>query len=416
MSSLINAATGTVIITSDEHRAMKRVKKLIESVSAYRNTCSDASACSTLADVLAHTRNQTKSELIELGEGAYAMDADGIALFSETSGTTKSGPLLTPRGRDELRWNSFNQARAYLPHIRPGADRLAILHPTIMSPFAEATAMALQQLGVGYLRIFPIERLCDYERIARIFENYGITSVMTTPTLAYKLLYEFHVRGYQSSHLDKLLLTGELITESCVRNFAKLAPSTKSNFARPFVYGSSESATCMYGELDGTYRGFTDDFLFEVIPDPLLNSNSDPLSVTGELVISWLQPGIMPLLRYRTGDVFTVRKEGGGWAFKPCGRSIAIGSRAVNPYAVDAFVFSLPYAVFHFDIDVRSGEAFMTLIVKGDEAAAAKDDKTISTRITEILGLPTSICVNPRVHSFYDFSPLPKTVRILQKQ
>jgi len=414
-------ATSPLAVTADEAYAVDRLVALGGEIPVHR---ARAQALATdrplpLTEALARFPISDKAALAEAGKDAFACDERFIALFSETSGTTGAGPLLTPRGRDELRWNGFNQMRAYLRHLRPGRDRAAILHPVIMSPYAEVSAWALREAGIGYLRIFPIPRICEYERLARIIEDYELTAIMTTPTLAYKLLYELDRMGRMPSRLDKLLLTGELLTRANLDNFDRVLG--KPGAARAFVHGSSEAATTMYGVEDATYRGYLDDFIFEVMPtgeawEADLGAGSPDGAVTGEMLITWLQDGILPLVRYNSKDVFTVWRdpETGDWVFRAEGRRSTAGLTPDRSTRLDSEIFSASVPIVHWEAKLTETEIRLTVVTldRDAERAASGLSDEIRGKVNSIVELPVEVSINPRHHPFYEFSPLAKTSRI----
>ncbi len=44
-------------------------------------------------------------------------------------GHSGSRPLLTPRGRTDLTWNTYNQSLAYRRHVIAGQDRVLLFEP-----------------------------------------------------------------------------------------------------------------------------------------------------------------------------------------------------------------------------------------------------------------------------------------------
>ena len=359
-----------------------------------------------------------KEILSTAGADLYAQPERMIALFSETSGTSGRGPLLTPRGRDDFRWNSYNQARAYRRHLVPGQDRVAILHPVVMSPFAEASAWALKEMGIGYLRIFPIPHICDYSRIARILDDYRITSIMTTATLAYKLLFELQKLDHLPPYLDKLLLTGEHLTRTCLDNFDRII-DRGAGVARSFVYGSSEAATLMYGTEDSTYRGYLDDFIFEISSsgeswEQELADSVPPGAVTGRLLVTWLQDGVLPLVRYDAGDAFSswCDPASGEWKFQSHGRLRSDGISPAMASQIDEICFGSHTPIVYYELAVSSGGSTLTCFTFTEKEDNSELHQELSDKLARLLNCRVDIEINPEVHAFLEFSPLAKTNRI----
>lgn len=409
--------SGGLVVTADTEYACAVLRRRAKELPFYKERRLEIGEEKALAPLLAALPITDKPTLSVQGEAMYAQPASSIALFSETAGTTGGAPILTPRGREELRWNELNQAVAYRRHLRPGKDRVAILHPVILSPFAEVSAAALTRLGVGYLRLFPIPQICDYERIARVLEGYGVTAVMTTPTLAYKVLFELSMLGRLPPSIDKLLLTGEVLSRDSLANLDRII-GKGPGVARTFVYGSSEAATLMYGVEDGTYRGFLDDFLFEVLPldqscSREITCNRFDEVVTGRLLVTWLRDGVMPLVRYDTGDVFSVwcNDQTGEWIFEPHGR----GHPRVTPELVarlEQVCFGTATPVFHYDLRVETSRVIVNLFCGGEGNEKVLLEKGVKDCVEHLFRRTVEVRLNPADHPFLGFSPRPKSQRI----
>jgi len=408
---------GGLMVTADAEYAGAVLRRRVKDLPFLNEQRLEIGKKEGLVSLLSALPITNKTTLSVQGVAMYTQPESSIALFSETAGTTGGAPILTPRGREELRWNELNQAAAYRRHLHPGKDRVAILHPVILSPFAEVSAAALARLGVGYLRLFPIPRICDYERIARVLEEYDVTAVMTTPTLAYKVLFELSRLGRLPSSVDKLLLTGEVLSRDSLANLDRII-GKGPGVARSFVYGSSEAATLMYGVKDGTYRGFLDDFLFEVLPIEQSSTRENTCSrseeaVTGRLLVTWLREGVMPLVRYDTGDVFSVRSDSttGEWVFESHGR----GHPQVTPEMmarVEQVCFGTATPVFHYDLQVEASRVTVSLFCSGGKTEMSLLRKEVEKGIESIFRRVVEVYLNPEAHTFLDFSPRAKSQHI----
>lgn len=383
-----------MILTSHPESAAQRVRARARKIHPQIDTHAETQ----LTELLETLPVLSKSDL------AHHLPSDErwletAVLFSETSGTTGQ-PLQTPRGAGDLAWNAINQANAYRRFLQPGVDRVAVLHPSILSPFIEASSMALRELSIGQVRVYPIPRVCDYRRIFDVFERYRITTVMSTPSLMYKLLYEFTKfgDGRPPKSLKKLLLTGEQLSSSSISNFKQLMGSDA--LVAPFVYGSSEAATLMLGREDGLFDPVLDDFVFE-------------LRGSGEhdgkkLIVTWLRDGLMPILRYDTGDFFELVPANSP-ALRFLGR---IGSNSVERRfrsKVEEAVHSLDKPVFHYQGTFSEANRQLNVSV-----VVAQFDATtkyqLEAKLRECLpSWQATVEVNPESIEFTQFSPAPKT-------
>lgn len=373
-----------------------------------------------LAEILQTLPETDKSFYQHAGEQAYSADRSSVLLFSETSGTSGSGPLLTPRGRDDLHWNTRNQAHAYSQWLEPHHDRIMLLNPSVMSPFIEGSARALFDLGVAQMRAFPIPRICDWARMGRLINDYELTAIMSTPTLIFKLMCELDNLGIEVPSLRQFILTGEQLSRQCLNALDQVLGIPGAS--KVLVYGSSEAATVMHGVADGGYRGYLSDFLFEIKPvdfkwkKQVARTLPDD-AVVGQLLITWLRDGIMPLVRYNTKDLFAAYRDPQSKdpVFRALGRENETGLSPVQTEALDGLLLGETRLgadlVYHYDVLLFPTRAEISVITSRNSLHGAVDAGVLED-LEKVLQRPVSLSVNPPEHPFFDFSPLAKTTRI----
>jgi phenylacetate-CoA ligase len=405
----------SLVFTRDPTAAKQRVLSIAAKLGLSGHLSGADVSALTLQELLALLPVCSKNGLVSYGRDAVEEHLEKALLFSETSGTT-SAPLQTPRGTVDLKWNTLNQVFAYKRHLQPGVDRVAILHPGVLSPFVEASARALQELGVGYARIYPIRHVCEYERIFSVLERYRITAIMSTPTLVYKLLYELGSvgKGKLPHSLKTLLLTGEHFSQASAANLVRiLGPEGR---AVPFVYGSSEAATLMYGVDDGSYRAISEDFIFEILPE---KSETTPAADkgsrwSGRLVVTWLREGLLPILRYDTNDIFTVERETqtGDYSFRSNGRTTDYPLDSLQKEALERAIYGLDFPVFHYECLAQPDERKLTIRLVTNEVANVQitaSEQAVKQSLHA--DWKVRLIVNPADCKFYEFSPTTKTNR-----
>lgn len=397
----------TAVFTANDDAARSRLAELAQK---YHGISIPDEADAPLVQALSKLPVLTKADLIAYAQENQEDHLRTAILFSETSGTTAS-PLQTPRGIRDLRWNILNQINAYKRYLQPGIDRVAVIHPSVLSPFVEASCLALHELGIGYVRLYPIPEVCTYERILAVLERYRITAMMTTPTLAYKVLYEIQKLGAKTHQLSlkKALLTGELITRESANNMAQILGA--GSLVAPFVYGSSETATLMFGTPGCRYLPILEDFIFEIdgqqkeVPD---SEQLDP-KITGRLLVTWLRDGMLPILRYDTGDIFSVAPgpDHSPSVFEFEGRDTGGHIRMTTKLALDRSIHALPLPIYHYQF--RSADDALVII----SDASSIDAKSIRKALIDSGGITekTRVDVNPQTSTFYQFSPSPKASR-----
>lgn len=393
-----------MIITESKIKAVHRLSNIAESMQL---AVREFDSSDDLSDVLDAFPVLTKKRLAELYQDGALKNSSLTALFSETSGTSGQ-PLQTPRGREELRWNSINQLFAYKKLLHPAVDRVAVVHPSIMSPFVEATCMALHQLGIGYLRIFPIPEVCDYQRIYDVFQRYGITSVVTTPTLIRKILFEFsklNNANLSDLAIENLLLTGEVIDSLEVDLLQRLFD--RGIKVVPFVYGSSEIAAAMIGREDLLYEPIKEDFIFEIVKNEDSFEKKDTLE--GRLLVTWLRDSIVPIIRYDTGDYVRVHMLHDDNDQLECLEILGRHSYSANDIKlikrVEKTIEELSIKVFHYDLTRDEGAWVLSVISSMDA------EKNIIKEKLEVCLGGLIININEESHPFCQFSIKPKMSR-----
>ncbi len=275
-----------------------------------------------------------------------------------------------------------------------------------MSPFVEAACLALKELGIGYLRIFPIPNICSYDRIADILYRYEITTVMTTPTLLRKLLFEVDSgtkHSINSLPIQKALLTGEVVDDFEVHNIERMKPNLK---VFPFVYGSSEIATVMIGGKDLFYEPLTNDFLFEIVESKETVKNQE--TSVGKLLVTWLRPSIFPILRYDTGDLikFHHGKNASESRIQILGRDRSNSEKDKIKTIIEQTILDFEFPVFHFDAKINNE------LVKLNIVCRENDVQMLKAKLPLVIeGLPVEMKINDKLHPFMNFSITPKISR-----
>lgn len=389
-----------MIFTQSDSSALKRIKKIAK----FFGILNKANENWTLEQLLNSIPITTKDDLIRYAKKNEESLLSDAVLFSETSGTTGE-PLQIPRSNIDLKWNTLNQVNAYKKNLQPGIDRVAIIHSSVLSPFVEASCLALKELDIGYVRIFPIPKVCDYDRIKSVLECYKITTIMTTPSLAYKVIYEISkINGKKSlSNIKNVLLTGEHITQYNAENMKSML--NEDTVIKPFIYGASETATLMHGRDDFGYTPIMDDFCFEVEGETEKENESDFL-ISGKLIVTWLRDGMLPIVRYDTGDKFSVykSKKNGELVFFSNGRNLASKEDIEQRNSIDKAIYSLPFPVYHYEYTKNGGKPILNII---SNSSIDGDKSFVNNLLSEILP-DTEIILNRKNCSFFDFSPKPK--------
>lgn len=395
-----------LVITANRRKAAQYLASTVEERQNYPQNHFDEI---DLKDMLQYIPVQNKTDLVDYADEHRDSFLENAVLFSETSGTTGK-PLQTPRGNIELNWNTQNQMYAYSKLLKKKQDRVAIIHPGVLSPFIEVTTFALKKLEIGYVKIFPIEGVCDYRRIRDVLVRYEITAIMTTPSLALKILYEIKKLSDSAElKLNKVLLTGELVTEACEANFKKILGTDCEVVA--FVYGGSETGSLMYGIGNGQYLPFQNDFIFEIVDGEVTTKNPNEYIVKGELHVTWLKGGLLPIKRYNTNDLFEVTvKENHPFKFKPLGRNVNLQVGYPCSARLEELIYSVEQPIFNYVATCTSAQRSINV----DLVALGSDEvvEDVRLKLRKVFSdYEVTVRLNVVQDPFLQFSPKPKLAR-----
>lgn len=341
-----------VLITENQEQAAQKIQEIASGFGIGRHSYDVTDSKTDLSDLLAKFPVSTKQSLISFRENNADNYLNKALLFAETSGTTGK-PLQISRTYLDLVNGVRNYATAYLRYLSPGRDRVAFVHPSLLSPLRDITVRTLQDHNIGIMTLFPIPGQYTYDRIHAALTNNKITTLMSSPSNIHQVLYNFHLHalGLPSS-VERIFVTGEYFSGAEANNIRRLIGRDIDII--PIVYGANEIGMMMYGDIDLTYRGFTSDFVFESMP---IEDHSEFIETLehgahlGELLVTSLTPSSMPIIRYATKDVFIFKPcSDGSWCFVHVGRNESLPLNLRTRNLINEAMYSLPAPIFHYSV------------------------------------------------------------------
>ncbi|MBU6141941.1 hypothetical protein KGO95_02360 [Patescibacteria group bacterium] len=206
-----------------------------------------------------------------------------IYFAAYSSGTTSQMPLIT--------YYAKIPNYQFDPTLGLGVQRLFFLFPPINKHFSHTLAQQCDEAGTGSYPIFG--DIYNLPNSAVIAQRCEADALFATPTLAF-MLHPYVQKYYDPGKLHLVGLCGETLSAARREQLQKLYPAAKI----VNLYASSEI---------GQYILFPCKELIEkdlelFHPHPALLATE--LLDTGELVITYAGNAAMPLIRYRTGDMF----------------------------------------------------------------------------------------------------------------
>ena len=231
----------------------------------------------------------TRAELVETNpDDRLFIKPEEVAFTAHTSGTTSGTPLLLYFSMPEK--GDFEPALGYL------ANRLL----TVFPPYNKnLNFWFVYQCRNAKRRVTPV--FAEYQNLANsavIAAKANVDGIYATPTIALALA-EYIQKYYDPRRIKLLVIAAELCTQASREHLQRLYPAA----AIAHIYGSTEIATpsalpCAHIVQKETNLLHINDDIF--IAAELLD---------GELVLTYDKNKAMPLVRYRTGDLFEIVDE-----------------------------------------------------------------------------------------------------------
>ena len=247
----------------------------------------------------------TKNELRKAGNDLLCKSIGEMAYYCETSGTT-GDPIQTPRSREDVIWNIENYKHSWEPILSETGQIVAIMGPSELHSYVNTFSEIFSRLGCCTVKLYPYSPFVGYEKAINIIKNLKIQILSSTPSSILALAKAVKVFGLDPKKdfdIKYIFVTGELCTEQMVSNIAEIWNCTVYDC----VYGTQEafglSSVCNCGKL----HIFPHSYIYELVDT--MTGEFIGEEGTGELVVTMLNPGAKPLLRYRTGDIVTIEKS-----------------------------------------------------------------------------------------------------------
>jgi phenylacetate-CoA ligase len=161
------------------------------------------------------------------------------------------------------------------------------------------------------------------ERQVKIMQDYRTTALVATPSYALVIADRMERMKVDAKTLTLkfAMLAGEPWSEEMREEIeARLYVKATDNYGLSEIMGPGVAGECLY---QGGMHLNEDHFIFEVV-DSKTGNNLEPGGV-GELIITTITKEAFPLIRFRTGDICSMRYEA-----CQCGRSLARMSRVIG--------------------------------------------------------------------------------------
>jgi phenylacetate-CoA ligase len=231
--------------------------------------------------------------------------------YYETTGTTGAA---TPCPRDYKEVLASNcqvteNWRAVFDEVFGTGSRpiVGLMGPTEVHSFGDTLGTVCQNLNLCNFKIWPYSPVIGFPKALQLLRDHKIEVIVCTPGVAMNLIKAAQHYGFDLERdfaVKTVFLTGEMSTPGLMQNIGSIWGARVFNC----LYGSQEAFIMASARGDGQMYIADPNYIVEVI-DP---ASDQSLGETGqgELCVTMLMDGIKPLLRYRTGDLVSIRDTG----------------------------------------------------------------------------------------------------------
>lgn len=239
--------------------------------------------------------------------GLFAVPLREVVRIQSSPGTT-ANPVVVGYTAGDLRFWRELTARLYRSAAVSKDDIVQIILAAGLNNWARDLKDGAEHLGAS---VIPFSNL-NFAKQLMVMRDYKTSILVTTPSYARHLIDVMETMGLVAADfsLKRAILVAEPLTPAVRTEIAAgLQVSLSTAYGITEVLGPGLAFSCP--ENDGLH--FSEDHFLPEIVDPDSGAPCDP-GVPGELVITTLSTTAFPLVRFRTGDITSLRAEA-----CPCG-------------------------------------------------------------------------------------------------
>lgn len=260
----------------------------------------------TISRNVLHTLPYTEKDLLrELQEDSFCTKIENAHYYYETTGTTgRTVPAL--RDPYDRMWVNSNWYYGWGELTKQHkAARVGLMGPSELHGMVDTFTDIFHRLECCVFKIYPFSAKVDFKKTIQVIGDLKLDTLCMTPSVALliaKACRKYGVDMDQRLNVRTIYLTGEMCTPAMCRNIESFYNCKAYN--NPF--GSQETLALGISNTVGDMCTLPQSYIYQLI-DPI---NGEPVAGgygTGELVITMIERGSRPLIRYRSGDLVALR-------------------------------------------------------------------------------------------------------------
>jgi phenylacetate-CoA ligase len=333
------------------------------------------------------------------------------AVYYETTGTT-GRPLQTPRSWLESFASNYHFSRN-MEHLV--ATRFAsrppivgILGPTEVHSLGDGIGDVCRNADISHIKFWPYSPKIGFRRANELVAELGIDILFGTPAVILPMIRMAKetpdIYDAMREEVSMILTLGEVTSPAMRHNLGSLYGGAA---CQPGAYGGTElfvaSSSCGHGQMHFAKQNYIAEILDPFTGEPV------PDGKVGELVLTFLLPGIRPLIRYKTGDLVSVDRtpcECGspGESLTNHGRRsdiIKLGDRHFFASALEEMIMEGVTGFFGYQITIDSVLGVDTMHVDlepvWEKSTVGAVDQEIMRRLKREIGIPVTVATVDRL-------------------
>lgn len=340
-----------------------------------------------LSDLPFTTKDDLRREMFNVLSG----DVSEALYFYETTGTTgRATPC--PRDGKEILASNANITESWRAifrhHFGDHKPSIGLMGPTEVHSFGDTLGDVAKNVGSCNAKIWPYSPVIGFKKALQLMKDLQLEVVVATPGVCLNLARAARKYGYDMENdfasLKLFFVTGEMCTPALARNIDSLWGVTTYNI----LYGSQEAFVMGVASPSRKMRFSEVNYIAEIIDPETGESKGD--RGTGELCVTMLTDGIKPLVRYKTGDLVTLRDDDGeaidqpGPIIEVIGRvldKIRLGDDSFSAGAIEQTILDGVTRCYGYQIIIDNVEGADVLTVRLQYDSQVKAEETLGDKI-----------------------------------
>lgn len=343
----------------------------------------------------------TKAILQEQQDRILCAGMNEMFVYCETSGTTgKSAPC--PRSAIDKIYVNLNWTYGWRRLLEPGKKYIiGVSGPTELHGMVDTFSDVFANLGHCVVKMNPFSHKLSFKKSLEVMRDLKINALCATPTVCLLLARACKQHGYDISRdfsVEKIFLTGELCSDEMARSIGRIWGSHAINHP----YGSQEAFSISTACEKGHLHLLPHDYIYEIVD----YRTGEYIGETGEgeLVITMLEKGAKPLIRFRTGDYVRVEKaddcEFPSYTVKPLGRVkdiLTLNNKLVSAFDMEELIIKETRNCYGYRITISTADGRDYLNIELDMENPSELTENIKSRIVsnikDSIGADSSVSV-----------------------